>query len=196
MPAWPLRSVALITSAGTQDGANARVPWILRCNAAVRGVSCEPMTGPVSFSRWIAPVSRCKACEAEHDGQVPGICPACGKDALVTVWGEAQLERARSGERYARGGPHAQDEGPQIQWVIVGGESGDMDARREEMRPHPCDQEWIESVVGQCAAAGVPVFVKQMGNVLAAKLGREGKGGALEDLPEHLRVRQFPRMGA
>lgn len=40
-----------------------------------------------------------------------------------------------------------------IDWVIVGGESG-TNAR-------PCDVEWIESIVGQCQAAGVPVFVKQ-----------------------------------
>lgn len=196
MPAWPLRSVALITSAGTQAGADARVPWILRCKAAVRGVSCEPMTGPVDFSRWIAPVSRCKACEAEHAGHVLGVCPSCGRDALITVWGEEQLQRLRSGVRYADDGPHARDEGQQLQWVIVGGESGDLDAMREELRPRPCELAWIESVVEQGRAAGVPVFVKQLGNVLAAELGREGKGGSLEDLPSRLRVRQFPRMGA
>jgi len=42
-----------------------------------------------------------------------------------------------------------------IHWVIVGGESG-PGAR-------PCDISWIRSVVEQCRAAGVPVFVKQVG---------------------------------
>src|SRR5262245_41228561 len=186
MPAWPLRSVALITSAGTQAGADERVPWILRCKAAVRGVSCEPMTGPVDFSRWIAPVSRCQSCEAEHQGQ-PHTCPSCGNDALITLWGEDQLGRARSGERYASGGPHDRDDGPPLDWIIGGGESGDLSAP-EERRPRPCELAWIESVVEQCTAAGVQAFVKQLGTVLAARLGREGKGDKLEDLPDHLRI--------
>lgn len=42
-----------------------------------------------------------------------------------------------------------------IHWVIVGGESG-PGAR-------PCNVEWIRSIVAQCKAAGVPVFVKQLG---------------------------------
>jgi hypothetical protein len=45
--------------------------------------------------------------------------------------------------------------GKEIHWVIVGGESG-PGAR-------PCDVEWVRSIVGQCKAAGVPVFVKQLG---------------------------------
>lgn len=43
-----------------------------------------------------------------------------------------------------------------IQWVIVGGESGNGDIR-------PCDVAWIRSVRDQCAAARVPCFVKQLG---------------------------------
>jgi protein gp37 len=42
----------------------------------------------------------------------------------------------------------------QLGWIIAGGESGG--ARRREM-----DIGWLETVVGQCQAAGVPVFVKQ-----------------------------------
>ena len=43
----------------------------------------------------------------------------------------------------------------QIDWVIVGGESGP--------KARPCDIEWIRSIVRQCAAADVPCFVKQKG---------------------------------
>lgn len=43
-----------------------------------------------------------------------------------------------------------------IDWVIVGGESG-PGAR-------PCDVDWIRDVVRQCAKAGVPCFVKQLGS--------------------------------
>lgn len=42
-----------------------------------------------------------------------------------------------------------------IHWVIIGGESG-KDAR-------PCNVAWIQSLVDQCQAAGVPAFVKQLG---------------------------------
>ncbi len=42
-----------------------------------------------------------------------------------------------------------------LHWVIVGGESG-PGAR-------PCDVGWIRDIVGQCRAAEVPVFVKQLG---------------------------------
>lgn len=42
---------------------------------------------------------------------------------------------------------------PQIDWVIVGCESG-PGAR-------PCSMDWIRDIRDQCAAAGVPVFIKQ-----------------------------------
>jgi protein gp37 len=42
-----------------------------------------------------------------------------------------------------------------VDWLVVGGESG-PGAR-------PCEVEWIRSTVQQCKAAGVPLFVKQVG---------------------------------
>jgi protein gp37 len=65
---------------------------------------------------------------------------------------------------------------PDIQWVIVGGESG------PEARPtHP---EWIESIIQQCAAAGVPCFVKQIGEWRPALWGprdnRQAPWGTLD----------------
>lgn len=68
-------------------------------------------------------------------------------------------------------------------WVVVGCESG----------PHrrPCKIEWVEKIVEECMAAGVPVFVKQLdlGGRCVTDIGR---------FPEHLRVRQVPwgRTGA
>lgn len=50
----------------------------------------------------------------------------------------------------------------------------------------PYDIKWYESIVEQCAAAGVPCFVKQI---------RSPEGKLLTDpakFPEHLRVRQLP----
>jgi protein gp37 len=42
-----------------------------------------------------------------------------------------------------------------LRFVIVGGESGP--------RSRPCRPEWIRSLLGQCRAAGVPAFCKQLG---------------------------------
>jgi protein gp37 len=44
---------------------------------------------------------------------------------------------------------------PPLSWVIVGGESGPGS--------RPFDLAWARSIVSQCTAAGVPVFVKQLG---------------------------------
>ncbi len=64
-----------------------------------------------------------------------------------------------------------------IDWTIAGGESG------PNARPlHP---DWVRSIRDQCQAAGVPLFVKQMGGV-------RDKRGDLDDLPDDLRIRQFP----
>lgn len=68
-----------------------------------------------------------------------------------------------------------------IDWVILGTESGK--ARR------PMKLEWAESVVDQCDAAGVPVFVKQL------EIG--GKVTADVSLfPKHLQRQEFPKQGA
>jgi len=80
-------------------------------------------------------------------------------------------------------------------WIIAGGESG-PGAR-------PCDVAWIRSAVEQCKAAGVPVFVKQLGANIdwvrdenGKQLGRlslrDRKGGDPAEWPADLRVREFP----
>jgi protein gp37 len=64
-----------------------------------------------------------------------------------------------------------------LSWVIAGGESG-----RHARPAHP---DWFRSLEQQCRAAGVAFFMKQMGGV-------RDKRGALDDLPEDLRVREMP----
>ena len=72
-----------------------------------------------------------------------------------------------------------------IDWVIVGGESG-PGARRME-------REWAESLREQCAGTGTAFFFKQAGTVLARELGcSDTKGHILEEMPQNLRVREFP----
>ena len=64
-----------------------------------------------------------------------------------------------------------------IRWLVVGCESGPN--RR------PCKIEWVESIVEQCRAANVPVFVKQL------DIGGECERD-ISKFPEHLRIRQVP----
>ncbi|MDP1580706.1 MAG: DUF5131 family protein [Candidatus Didemnitutus sp.] len=101
---------------------------------------------------------------------------------------------------------------PQVQWVIVGGESG-AGAR-------PCDAAWVESIIEQCAAVRVSCFVKQLGarayrddlngreafiGIIGGKLThraedgqrvwakwKHSKGGDSEEWAEVFRVREFP----
>jgi protein gp37 len=104
---------------------------------------------------------------------------------------------ADSGDHHFRG----------VDWVIVGGESG-ADAR-------PFDIAWGRSIVKQCQAASVPVFVKQLGaspSEMRANFGEhenhaghphplavsislhDRKGGVPSEWPNDLRVREFPTM--
>lgn len=77
-----------------------------------------------------------------------------------------------------------------IQWVIVGGESGNENGK---YRYRECKIEWIENIVQRCWEADVPVFVKQLGTHLSKKLGlKDRHGGDISEWPEHLRIREFP----
>lgn len=62
-----------------------------------------------------------------------------------------------------------------IDWVIVGGESG-RGAR-------PIEVSWVLSIREQCAAAEVPFFFKQWGGVQKKRNGRELQGRTYDELP-------------
>lgn len=64
-----------------------------------------------------------------------------------------------------------------FQWIVVGCESGPN--RR------PCNIGWVESIVEQCLAANVPVFVKQLS--IGGKCETD-----INKFPEHLQIRQVP----
>lgn len=48
---WPLPNVQLLVSCEDQPAIDARVPYLLQCPAAVRGVSVEPMVGGIDLTR-------------------------------------------------------------------------------------------------------------------------------------------------
>ncbi len=64
-----------------------------------------------------------------------------------------------------------------LDWVIVGGESGP--------KARPCAIEWVDDIRRQCAAAGVPCFIKQDSGL---KSGTQGR------IPDRLwAAKEFPR---
>ena len=120
----PPANVWLGTSCEDQKTADERTPHLLKCPAAVRFLSLEPLLGPIDLR-----------------GRLDG-----------------------------------------IHWVIVGGESG------PNARPAGSGIDWFANIVDQCAAAGVPCFVKQLGSVWARRHYYKGKGGN----PDKWSV-EFPR---
>jgi len=80
-----------------------------------------------------------------------------------------------------------------IHWVIVGGESGPGSRR--------FDVWWARRLIGECKAAGVACFVKQLGTKAIETREecqrwdlnlRDKKGGDMTEWPSDLRVREFP----
>ena len=101
-----------------------------------------------------------------------------------------------------------------IDWVIVGGESGD--------RARGCNMEWIRTIIQSCTQQGIACFVKQLGakafeatnsdfvdwptgTVFSCPdegIDGEGptypklkhpKGGDINEWPQELKVREFPK---
>lgn len=171
---WPT-NVWVGCTVEDQHRADDRLPHLLQVPAPVRFVSYEPALEAVDFAPWLS----------VHN-------PSC-------FWCYGRGEMPGTGERC----PSISG----IDWLIVGGESG-PGAR-------PFDLAWARSAVAQCRDAGVPVFVKQMGSrpydgveTCSVKYGpnqidvedrprwlklADPKGGDMEEWPEDLRIREFPR---
>jgi protein gp37 len=134
-------NVWLGTTVEDQEEAERRIPHLLRVNAPIHFLSCEPLCGPIDLNS-VAGVS------GDEDGDYP-------------VWWDALTGIAfdEGGEEMGMGDWID----PGIDWVIVGGESG------HGARPmHPS---WARSLRDQCAAAGVPFFFKQWGEWLPGEFG-------------------------
>lgn len=68
-----------------------------------------------------------------------------------------------------------------IDWVIVGGESG----------PHarPMNPSWVSDIRDQCTDAKVAFFFKQWGGVFKSRTGRELEGRTWNQMPDEPRTR-------
>lgn len=124
------KNVWFITSVEDQRAAEARVLFSLNVPAIVHGLSCEPLMSAVNLERI----------NVEVGNQL---------DALRGLYfcdGSNEPLRIASGAK--------------IDWVIVGGESGD-DADIQPMHP-----EWAIRLRNQCLTAGTAFFFKQWGEWL------------------------------
>ena len=65
-----------------------------------------------------------------------------------------------------------------IDWVIVGGESGP--------KSRPINDSWVIDIRNQCLEKGVPFFFKQWGGVNRQKTGRELEGRVWDEMPSLL----------
>ena len=78
----------------------------------------------------------------------------------------------------------------QIEWVIVGGESGSRRAARAT------SLDWIRRLRDRCNTAGVAFFVKQLGRNPFQKDKKldlqDNHGGDWSEWPSDLRIREFP----
>src|SRR5439155_20025684 len=73
----------------------------------------------------------------------------------------------------------------QIDWVIVGGESGH--------RARPMRLGWVRTLRTRCRAEGIAFFVKQLGTVWSVtKVHGRTHGDDWEQWPNDLRIRRYP----
>lgn len=208
---WPLPNVWLGVSVENQKYADERIPLLLQTPAAIRFISAEPLLGPVDIGMSAATCSCCKRWSSRWVQVHREVRPAFP----INLMNGADKVVAPAGIHRAESNPHgALSVGkmglvptdftalPKLDWVIVGGESGDG--------ARPFDVAWARSIIKQCADAGVACFVKQLGavpvnailgpvnpvNLRAVGAIKNKKGGDTAEWPEDLRVRQFPAVAA
>lgn len=97
---WPLPNVILMVSAERQQEADERIPELLATPATRRGVSLEPLLGPINLKRIVLPIELTKTVPPAWQGiKHVNFC----------------IDTTRPGKKSGR---------PGLDWVIAGGESG------------------------------------------------------------------------
>jgi protein gp37 len=162
-------NVWLGTSCGSQASADIRIPELLKVKSKTIFLSLEPLWGEIKLT------SQC--------------CLGCGRD----IYKNSCSCPAGTGTYFVYY-PHVINKRTHwgIDWVIVGGESGNETGK---YRYRPCELSWLNNIVSDCKQATIPVFVKQLGTHLAKKLKLNNRhGGNIDEFPEHLRIREFPNI--
>ena len=163
------KNIHVGVSVENQKAADERIPLLLQTPAAVRFLSCEPLLGPVYLTRLFLP---------DQSGFWNAL------DGRLTCKAKTNKGQEFWAETDKPISPH-------VDLVIIGGESG-HGAR-------PCDLSWIRSLIAQCKAASVSVFVKQLGKSYFSGdsnhthyFSNDKKGGNMEEWPIDLRIRDLP----
>lgn len=167
---WPLPNIWLGVTTEDQSRADERIPDLFATPAAVRFVSVEPMLGPVDLT----------SLTVDGDMEMNALRPWSWKEVWEAAWspeatGVSLNEAIEAFQEDGGVYPPTDDRPRGLDWVICGGESG----------PHarPMHPDWARALRDQCAAVGVPFFMKQMS-------GREKSERAA--IPEDLLIRGFP----
>lgn len=172
---WPFwrDNVWHLASVEDQPTADRRIPELFKVRSACLGLSMEPLLEHVQLRQTFADESYRQYLTGQfHNMRAKG--ESNSPDFMFSTNDQSF---------------------PKLGWIIVGGESG--------RKARPTKTEAIRGVVKQCQIAGTPVFVKQLGtdpvSLLSLPLVRpdgqrlsDKKGGAMEEWPPDLRVRQSP----
>ena len=149
----PVPNLWIGVSAENQEEADRRIPLLLEVPAVKRFVSIEPMLGPVDFRPFMYEV-----------------------DALdvMVVSEKEDLSPHDAAKKMFNDKPEAFYPSKNLDWVIVGGESGS--------KARPVNPYWVRIIRDQCKDAGTPFFFKQWGN--------QFKGDELDGRQHH----EFPKL--
>lgn len=212
---WPLPNVWIGTSIEDQQRADERLPHLLEIPAAVRFVSYEPALEAVNFGPWLSPRKAREATQRQIEVvrlMKEAIHTADDAADLLEMLPEKTRAALQAGLALRRG----------IDWIIVGGESGpgarpfDLAWARSTIRQareagvrvffkqagaRPVASYYDEALREMYDAAGWewpdPIGWDEhdgqprLDAKIAVKL-RDRKGADLAELPEDLRVQEWP----
>jgi protein gp37 len=165
-----LPNVWLGTSCEDQQRADERIPHLLKCPAAVRFLSCEPLLGPIDLTQITT-----------------------GPDRDGSGW-DYRHWNALTGENWCdcQDFIHPIGTGP-VSWVIVGGESGSKARRFDfawgESIVKQCTAAGVPVFFKQ---AGSNAGWTDADGDWHRWPTKDGKGGDPDEWPEDLRVREMP----
>ena len=174
----PFRNVWLGTSVENQKTADQRIPHLLRCPAAVRFLSCEPLLGALSLNErqgaWLGPASQSRGMHDGIDWVIVGGESGPGARPCDVEW-----VRSIVGQCKDAGVP-----------VFVKQLGGHVVCRNDHV------SDWLDEQRGEISLDDIITEgVTMQGDPVRVHL-RDRKGGDPSEWPTDLRVREFPEARA
>lgn len=180
---WPLPNVWLGTSTENQKTADERIPWLLKCPAAVRFISAEPLLGPVN------PFNSCPACHGEgsfQDSTEGGIWVRCDCRANMGLHWVITGGESGSGARPC-----------DVAWIrsiVRQCKEAGTACFVKQLGAIPTIQcPYCKRTVGKVPSGFTDYCCKEHKQFIAdLEKVKDSKGGNMSEWPEDLRVRQMP----